>query len=307
MKILVTGASGFVGSHLVRSLQKNGHEVLGTSRTKFDGFDEGVHVIAGMDDDFASLIEDVDLVVHAAGVAHHPTNDPVELRALFEKGNRDWTQRLAAAVAESSVRGMIHISSIAAAGEMAGDAQEDQALEFLSDYGRSKREAEPAVSELGTVGKLGVNLRPPLIYGKGTKGNWAKIQRLAETGLPLPFLRVLNQRSYLSINNLCDLVEAVSLKLDHPELSGTYQIADNGFVSLLEVLSSLREGFGQPPRLFPFPAGLMKIGFNLLGKRQMAKGLFDDLKLNAAPLRDAFDWVPAVTTLEGMRDTASDS
>lgn len=297
MKIFVTGANGFVGSHLVDGLSDAGHEVRGSSRSRFDGFDETKHIVAGADDDFAPLIADVDLVIHAAGVAHNPTRDPQELRNLFEKGNRDWTRSLASAVDDSEVRGMIHISSIAAAGDY--NAGNDK-LETLSDYGRSKFEAEPAVTALEASGKLGVNLRPPLIYGKGTKGNWAKIQGLAATSLPLPFATVNNERSYLGIDQLCGAVNAIIEKLDHEELSGTYEIADDELVSLKEVVSALRSGFGKAPRLVPFPSGLMKRVLESLGKTQMAKGLFDDLKLNTSPFKKAFDWAPSETTLAGM-------
>ncbi len=301
----MTGVNGFVGSHFASFFRDQGHEVVGTARSHFEGFDPEHHYLAGADDDFSALLSGVDLVIHAAGVAHNPTSDPVELAALFEKGNRDWTRNLAAAVAASEVRGMIHISSIAAAGEPEKFGEmgmrECDESSVCSDYGRSKRQAEPAVSALKESGKLGVNLRPPLIYGRGTKGNWAKIEKLAATGLPLPFGIVNNKRSYLGIENLCDLVSSIIGKIDDPGSSGTYHVADDQFVSLKEVVTALRAGSGKSAMLLPVPPGFMRFAFVCLGKTRMAKGLFDDLKLDTTSVKTAFNWTPRHSTLDSMK------
>ncbi|MEM6280046.1 MAG: NAD-dependent epimerase/dehydratase family protein [Verrucomicrobiota bacterium] len=307
MKVLVTGASGFVGSHLVRSLSEKGYEVAGTVRPGNTRPIEGSWIEADSNSDFSKILTGFDALVHAAGVAHNPTSDPDELKVLFAEGNREWTRRLAAAVSESDVRVMIHISSIAAAGkwEANGDRgfREEDETEPETDYGRSKREAEPFVAELGEKGKLGVNLRPPLIYGSGTKGNWAKIMALAKTSLPIPFGSVRNRRSYLGIDNLCDLVGTILEKSDRVEKSGTYHVADDGTYSLQEIIEALRAGLGRRAGLAPFPPGIMRNALAAMGRKKMAEGLFDDLVLDTSAVKEAFDWKPDEETLPSVSES----
>ena len=152
-------------------------------------------------------------MIHTAGVAHLSPRPGEDLSALFLEGNTAVTTALAAAVASSEVRVLVHLSSIAAAGYTEFSAgtglSEDQAIAPTGPYGESKRLAEAPVEELRSVGKLGVNLRPPLIYGSGARGNWPRLLQLARSPLPLPFGSVRNRRSFLGIENLADLVLAI--------------------------------------------------------------------------------------------------
>ncbi|MDF2376391.1 MAG: NAD-dependent epimerase/dehydratase family protein [Verrucomicrobiales bacterium] len=307
MNVLVTGANGFVGSHVMRSLRAAGHEVTGTVRSGGEcGTMENL-IVADASSDFTLLVNEFDAVVHAAGVAHNPSRDPQTLKKLFDEGNRDWTRRLSEAVAGSGVKVLIHISSIAAAGE--GKSVPDRGFREIdqtepqTDYGRSKREAEPFVSALQESGQLGVNLRPPLIYGVGTKGNWAKITALAKSGLPVPFAGVRNRRSYLGIENLCDLIHFILRESGRPELSGTYHVADEGAFSLSEIVTALREGLGRKPGMIPFPVSVMRNMLCLVGRKKMAQGLFDDLVLDTTSVQTAFSWQPETPTLRGVKRT----
>ncbi|MEM6278119.1 MAG: NAD-dependent epimerase/dehydratase family protein [Verrucomicrobiota bacterium] len=309
MKVLVTGATGFVGSHAVSWLAARGHDVTGTVRAGRARPEAGQWIEADSNSDFSGILEGFDALIHAAGVAHNPTNDPEELRSLFAQGNRDWTRRLAESVVETNVRVMIHISSIAAAGkgvESGGkESREGEETTPGTDYGKSKREAEPFVGDLGGKGRLGVNLRPPLIYGPGTKGNWAKIVSLARSPLPIPFGSVRNQRSYLGIENLCGLMESILLHADGFEKSGTYSVADEGTFSLREVVEALRSGLGRSPGLVSFPPGILRTALVVLGRKKMAEGLFDDLILDTSAVEEAFGWKPQKETLASMSESVS--
>lgn len=303
MKLLLTGANGFVGSHLLEFLRDRGHDVVGLVRREFPGFDPKHHRLWDGSGVSADLLAGVEGVVHAAGAAHRPGAP----EAFFEQGNRDLTGAIVKAALASDVRVLVHLSSIAADGSAGGRAD--------SPYGRTKREAEAEVEALGAAGKLGVNLRPPLIYGPGAPGNWEKLLRLARSPLPLPFAEVRNRRSYLGIGNLCSAVAAVlevSAALrgagnlgTSPQLSkcGSYAVADLEPLSLREVLSILRGALGRPPMLFSFPPGALAGALGLIGKGTMADGLFGNLVLDCAPFRDNFGWCPPLATARGMAES----
>tara|TARA_R110000850_G_scaffold55877_13_gene132050 strand:- start:1782 stop:2591 length:810 start_codon:yes stop_codon:yes gene_type:complete len=256
------------------------------------------------DGDYSGLLRDVDAVVHAAGVAHQTGGDATILAEAFRCGNVELTRSLADAVALSEVHALIHISSIAAAGytEFSGGdgLSESQQAQPKSDYGKSKREAEQFVENLGEIGKLGVNLRPPLIYGQGARGNWPKLVKLAESSFVLPFGSVSNRRSFLGIENLCDLVIGILEQSQDHQKSGTYHVADEGVVSLREVVAAVRLGLDRKPGLLPFPAAILAGTLKCMGRATMSDGLFADLVVDGSKVKAAFAWNPVKSTLKEM-------
>ena len=304
MKLVVTGAGGFAGRHLVAALGRAGHEVVSWVRRETPGA-----LVVDLTRIDPAMLEGVDAVVHTAGVAHLSPRPGEDLSALFLEGNTAVTTALAAAVAASEVHVLVHLSSIAAAGYTEFSAgsglSEDQAIAPTGPYGESKRLAEAPVEELRRVGKLGVNLRPPLIYGTGARGNWPRLLQLARSPLPLPFGSVRNRRSFLGIENLADLVLTILSRADESGLSGTYHVADAEIVSLREVITTLRAAAGKKAGLVPFPPGLMKTLLKAAGRGGMGDGLFGDLIVDATRVREAFAWSPPVATLDGMRSDMS--
>ncbi|MEM9016398.1 MAG: NAD-dependent epimerase/dehydratase family protein [Verrucomicrobiota bacterium] len=307
MRVLVTGASGFVGGHVSRALGREGYDVVGTLRSLPPGPSEIELVQYESIDDISPLLNGIDAIIHCAGVAHRFGGNPKEIEREMDEGNREWTTRIAGAVASSDVRIMIHISSIAASGwslfEDPSGLNESNDVEPQSAYGRSKKEAEGVVDLLNSSGKLGVNLRPPLIYGPLAKGNWAKLKRLAATPFPLPFGSIGNQRSYLGIDNLISLVQRILELGPETGLGGTYQVADRDFASLAEVVAAIRSASGRPAFLLPFPPSLLSAILKGIGKSSMAESLLGDLILDTSKVRKAFDWEPPCRTLEAIADS----
>jgi UDP-glucose 4-epimerase len=161
---------------------------------------------------------------------------------------------------------------------------------------------------LAESGKLGVNLRPPLIYGPDAPGNWGKFVRLARLPMLLPFSSVRNRRSYLGLDHLGEAIEAILSAPADPSRSGTYEVADRETPSLPEVLAAVRRGLARPAGLMPFPPGILERALRLAGREAMAEGLFCDLLLDSRPFEEAFSWRPASPTLEAMERTlASES
>ena len=305
MKILVTGANGFVGSHVVTYFRKEGYEVVAATRrpcSEIPGLDAIVYQQGGEGD---RILDDIEVVIHTAGVAHRSYRGGDELADEFTQGNFQVTKDLADAVAESGVKMLVHISSIAASGHtfsLPGKSiRESDQQEPASDYGKSKLRAEQPVLDLSSSGKAGINLRPPLIYGPGARGNWAKLVKLIDSPFPLPFASAHNRRSYVGIERLCDLLLVLLDHRERPDLSGTYHIAEPEPVSLPMIISALREVRGRNAGLFPCPVSLMRLALEKSGRGQLARGLFDDLIVDSQRFDATFCPKPGAATIEGMR------
>lgn len=290
MRVLVTGAHGFVGRHLVDAFHRAGHEVIGTVRRDPGGAPSLRLVPEG--DSHEALLHGCEVLVHSGGLAHQPSARSDD----FKRVNRDWTHRLVEEAAAAGVRAVIHVSSIAAREAEAGRG---------TAYGASKREAESAIGALPRSGILGVNLRPPVIYGKGAPGNWAKLVNLAESPWPLPFGTVKARRSYLSVHHLVDAIFAVAGHAG-PAASGTYEVADRERVTLAEVITALRVGRNRPERLVPIPPLLMELPLRWLGRGTLADGLFSELAMDPAPFESTFGWKAATSTLDAMEASVTD-
>ncbi|MCT7377268.1 NAD-dependent epimerase/dehydratase family protein [Chelativorans salis] len=284
-KVLVTGASGFIGRHLAPLLAARGHDVAEAGRRPRAGarrFFAVGEINAATD--WQAALAGVDAVVHLAGVAHREDACEAEYFAINEAG----TGRLVEACAAAGVHAVVFVSSIAA-------------REGANAYGLSKRAGEAHVQRFAAMdGKTGIALRPPLAYGHDAPGNWQRLQRLAATGVPLPFGLVSNHRSLCSVGNLCDAIavaaEAGLLGIG----SGVYEVADREQVSLCEMLTLLRAGMGRPRRLLPVPPGLLRLAARASGRRKLAAALLDDLTLDPSDFMRTFEWNPPETAQDAI-------
>jgi nucleoside-diphosphate-sugar epimerase len=296
LQIAVTGATGFIGKHLIRELSCRGHRVIAISRRPVRDFLPDVRQVV-MGDlngpvDWAAFLDGSDVVVHLAGIAHAVTDIP---RAVYNQVNHIGTVTLAQAVNRLRAR-LIFVSSVAAQVGPAANrivAESDPAAP-VSAYGFSKRDAERAIA--AADGRY-VILRPPLVYGRGVKANMAKLIRLAKLPIPLPFASVDNRRSLLGIDNL---TRAIEFLVARDEIDKeTFLIADSEPISLPEMLSKLREGMGRAPNLISLPPRALAAVFRLLRKSDAWERLSQNLVVTTDHLRRA-GYSPAVSTREGM-------
>ncbi len=297
-RILVTGASGFVGSALIAALARARHTVRAATRRPAGlAFAKGVEVVAVPDFhetvDWTPLLTGVDAVVHLAGIAHVGLDlDP----ATYDRVIRGATAELAAACAKANVRRLVFISSVRAQSGASAPAilRETDAPRPTESYGRAKLAAEAAVLAGPTPATV---LRPVMVYGAGAAGNLATLLRLADTPWPLPFASFDNRRSLVSLENL---VAAIAFALGSEKTAHeTYLVADPQPVTFANMVASLRRGLGRPARLFPVPPGLFRAALNALGHADTWERLGGSLVVDAGKLMQA-GWQPQGDTMAGL-------
>ncbi|MEX2482701.1 MAG: NAD-dependent epimerase/dehydratase family protein [Gammaproteobacteria bacterium] len=272
MRIAVSGATGFIGTHLVPYLRARGHTVVTIGRRDFT-------------DNLREKLLECEAFIHLAGLTH------VGAPAVHELEATNFALTLAAAEAarDAHVPRFLFVSTINVVAGNRGVLRPDDPINPKSEYGATKAKAEAALLSLPGIEM--VVLRPPLVYGPGAKGNLERLTRLCLTGLPLPFGCVENRRSMVSITNLESvllfLAEAPSVSVD----GKIFHVADGRPLSLREIALTIRRAASLPPRLVPVPVAPMKSALALAGRSYLATLLFDDLLVDADAL-SAIGWEP---------------
>jgi len=313
--ILITGATGFVGRNLVHHfLSAERPLILAVRDADACPFEwrqnEKIKIVVTGPIETATNLEETlesaSTVVHLAGLAHLRRADGTDDR--FMNANTVATERLARAAAKHGVQTFVHMSSLAAVTKNASEKIVDDTTgdPAPTPYGRSKRKAEEHVLALAKDGVFAVSLRPPLVAGAEAKGNWGALQRLAATGLPLPFASIDNRRSLVSIRSLVAAVDRLCTEQWPPGKSGNYCIADEESLSLPDIVTALRRGMDMPPRLFRFSGAVLYAMACMVNRQQMVAGLLSDLRIDSSRFRATFGFTqpqPLVASIaeSGMR------
>jgi nucleoside-diphosphate-sugar epimerase len=296
-RILVTGASGFVGRALVTELAASGHSVRAAMRQPADVFPRSVEVVAVSDltrpVEWRALLKGIETVVHLAGIAHA---GPEIAADAYDRVNRLATAELAKAANAVGIRHLVFMSSIRAqSGPSSADILRETDIPRPTDaYGRSKLAAEDAVRAAGVPFTI---LRPVLIYGPGVKGNLARLIQLARGRWPLPLGLCRNQRSLLARQNL---IAAIRLVLEQHAASGeTYIVADPMPLTLAEIIAALRAGERRQAGLLPIPPVLIELACRATGRTADWERLGGSLVADPGRLLRA-GWQPAIDTRLGL-------
>jgi nucleoside-diphosphate-sugar epimerase len=306
VRILVTGAGGFVGGALCGVLGGSGHWVRAALRSAGaipHGAAEAVVIgdIAA-DVDWSSALEGVDAVIHTAARAHIGS----DIRSnweLYERTNSSATRRLAIASVESGVRRFVYLSSVKVNGEGSKKPYTSSDNPCPEDnYGRSKLLGEQYLLAAANESAMEAAIvRSPLVYGPGVRANFLRLMRWIDRGIPLPFGAIRNQRSYVSLWNLCSLLTHL---LDAPMGPGpVWMVSDREDVSTPELMRRIGRQMGRSVRLIPIPESMLRLLGAVTGRQAEAARLCGSLTLDITKTCDQLQWVPPLSLDEGLKRT----
>jgi len=311
MNVLVTGATGFIGSALVSILSsKEGFEPVAVVRRQQSGLPAVIQTVQvgdlNADTNWELALKNIQVVVHAAARVHVMKDTKTDPLGEYRKTNVAGTLNLARQAIDNGVKRFIFVSSVKVNGEATEEGNPYTAADEPQPedpYGISKLEAEQGLFELARGSSMEiVIIRPPLVYGPGVKANFLKMIRWLYKGVPLPLGAIKNKRSLVALDNLVDLIVTC---IDHPAAANQVFLAGDGEdLSTTELLERLSMALGRPARLIPIPGYVLEIGAALLGKGDIAQRICRSLQVDISKTHDLLNWQPPVTVDEALRKTA---
>ena len=293
MRVLVTGARGFIGTSLYSALQRSEFSVVPAPRLPCPA--DQILPIA--------TVSSLHAVIHLAARVHVMRDTVADPLAAFREVNVDTTLRLAAQAAAAGVRRFVFVSSVKVNGEAttAGHAFTERDAPAPQDaYALSKWEAEQGLRQIAvSSGMEVVIIRPPLVYGPGVKANFAALMRAVQHGVPLPLGAVHNLRSLVGLDNLVDFIITCAR---HPAAANqTFLVSDGADISTPDLVRAMARAAGRPARLLSVPVGVLASLASLVGKRAAVDRLCSSLQLDISKSHELLQWAPPVTLEEGLR------
>jgi len=318
--VLVTGSTGFIGSHLLPTLHQHNWQITAAIRQEFE-FPASLSIktikVGEIDDmtDWQEALLGIDTVIHLAGRSHilHETISNPE--AAFIKVNTKGTINLVKQSLKAGVNHFIFVSSIhAMAAESDDILNENSPCHPDSPYGGSKLQAEQALINLAKDSNMTWTiLRPTLVYGPGNRANMERLMKLIKRGLPLPFGAIKNRRSFVFVGNL---VAAIITCLDHPNAANQiFLISDNQAVSTPQLIRLIAQQIQQPCQLLPVPTTLLRFlgylgdslefitGKNLPFNTYNIDRLLGSLTVDSRYIQKTLNWQPPFTLEQGLAQT----
>ncbi len=308
-RVLVTGANGFVGRSVCRWFLDRGADVVGCVRRPDARLllptGTGCEVVADPLERRAwqQVVDDRTTVVHLIARTHVANEGPDALPE-YQRTNVEVTRALLVAAVDAGVPRFVFASSVKAVGEGEGSPYSPTSPCRPCDaYGRTKLEAERLVqSECDGTATTQTIVRPPLVYGAGVRGNFERLVRAVDRGLPLPLGLAHARRSLVHVRNLADAIGTIAF---HPAAAGrVLHVADEGAApTVRELVETVARHLGRPARLVPVPTSLLRAVGQLLGRSGAVERLTGSLVLGTRELRELLAWRAPVSFDEGVRDT----
>ena len=305
MKVLITGATGFVGTALCDFLSASAYKVVPTVRAKSGMSNEIVVGHLDASTDWRSALTGCDAVVHLAARVHVMNDSTEDSMALYRATNTKATLNLARQSSQAGVKRFVFISTIKVNGEGRAAAYCETDVPAPEDaYAISKWEAEQGLQQIAReTGLEVVILRPPLVYGPGVKANFLRLIKTIQRGWPLPLGAIHNRRSLLYLGNF---VDAIRLCVEHPAAAGqTFLLDDGQAVSTPELIRAVARAMGRPARLLAVPVGVLAFMGALLGKRAAVARLTGSLHVDSSAIRSRLGWTPPYSMEAGLAATVA--
>lgn len=309
-RILLTGATGFVGSAVLQRIVADQHCDLTVAVRKSIAVADAVRVVQVADltvqTDWSEALQGVDVVIHAAARVHVMNETSTDPLAEFRKVNVDGTLALARQAVALGVKRFVFVSSIKVNGEgteSGAPYTADMPAQPSDPYGVSKYEAEQALLALAQdTGLEVVIVRPVLVYGPGVKANFQSMMKWVSRGVPLPLGAIHNKRSLVALDNLVDLILTC---VEHPAaVNQVFLASDGNDLSTTQMLQQLGVALDKPARLLPIPMSWLNAAFTLLGKASFSQRLCGSLQVDITKNQQLLGWIPPIAVKDAMRKTA---
>ncbi|MCS6237814.1 NAD-dependent epimerase/dehydratase family protein [Shewanella baltica] len=302
MNVLLTGYSGFLGGAIYKALcPKYTLSLILRENRELVNNVKNIYYLGGFSgsSDFSLALNGIECVIHAAALAHKVNIDCP--RQSYYEVNTLATLKLARQAAEQGVKRFIFISSIGVNG--ASNKKPflvDDALNPTDSYSISKYEAEEGLNIIAQeTGLEVVIIRPPLIYGKNAPGNFGTLLKIANKNLPLPLGAINNERSFVALDNLIDLIETC---IEHPNAANQiFLVSDDENISTSNFLKKMILALGLKPWLLPVPVSFLKFVALIFGKKALVERFSSSLTVNIEHTKKTLNWKPPITLDEGIR------
>jgi len=311
MKICVTGASGFIGKELCVQLLKEKYNVVATVRnikSSIFSLHKNLKIseVTNIDIncDWSETLSGVNCIIHCAARVHVMKENKKDALEIYRKINVEGTRNLAEQAFRVGVKRLIFLSTIKVNGEKTSGSyfKNTDTPSPKDTYSISKWEAEKALQEISQkTGLEVVIVRVPLVYGKEVKGNFLRLLNIVAKGIPLPFSKVRNLRSFLGIDNL---IAFLIHCIDHPKASGqTFLLSDNEDISTRDLIKKLAKAMQKPPRLFPVPIFFLRFLGKVIGKSLEMDRAINCLQIDSSYAYKFLGWKPTTSLNEGLFKT----
>ena len=303
--ILVTGANGFVGRHLVSLLASKRCNVKKVVRREIEG-SFTIGEINGTTN-WGKLLDDTDVVVHCAARVHIVKDTASNPLDEFRKTNTEGTLHLARCSANAGVKRFVFISSIKVNGEITQPGEKfsaDDNTTPVDPYGISKFEAEEGLRDIAKqTGMEVVIIRPPLVYGPGVKANFESMMKWLKMPIVLPFGSLTNKRSLVYISNLVSLIEVCT---HHPKAANnTFMISDDNDLYTSDLFKRLKIALRGKCIIVNFPEGLLKFLLKLIGRDDLREKICSSLLVDISKTKSELNWCPPFNVSDGLNETAN--